>query len=86
MEVNIASHRVSIYSITEWAVPTLSDDEAKKTWELHYVDHPDDRLVVGHLDDNRLNFNIRNLQKIPTMLNMYSNKSYPNRSKSKKVG
>jgi hypothetical protein len=56
---------------------TLSDDEARERWGVRFAQNPHERLEVGHLDDNRLNFNITNLQKIPQSVNLASKKTNP---------
>jgi|688.fasta_scaffold01415_42 hypothetical protein len=56
---------------------TLSDDEARERWTVRFAENPHDTLVVGHLDNNPLNFNIENLEKIPQSVNLLSKKSKP---------
>jgi hypothetical protein len=63
---------------------TLSDDEARKRWGVRFAENLHDRLVVGHLDDNPLNFNIGNLEKIPQSVNILSKKTKPRKSSSNK--
>lgn len=55
-------------------------------WNDYFSKHPKDRMVIGHLDDNKLNFNIENLQKIPQSLNLLSRKSIPCKWKSGTFG
>jgi hypothetical protein len=56
---------------------TLSDDEARERWTVRFAETPHDRLVVGHLDANRLNFNFENLEYIPESVNLMSKKTKP---------
>jgi hypothetical protein len=59
---------------------TLSDDEARERWTVRFSETPHDRLVIGHLDDNSLNFNIKNLEKIPQSVNLLSKKTKPKKT------
>jgi hypothetical protein len=59
---------------------TLSDDEARERWGVRFSENPHERLEVGHLDDNRLNFNIKNLEKIPESVNLLSKKTKPQKT------
>ena len=61
---------------------TLSDDDARKLWYERFAANPYDPIVVAHLDDNRLNFNITNLAKIPQTVNLLSKKTKPVKSSS----
>ena len=63
---------------------TLSDDEARIRWDVRFSENPHERLVVGHLDDNPLNFNIENLEKIPESVNLMSKKSKPRKTHGNK--
>jgi len=60
------------------------DVEARERWAEHFRTKPNDRLVVGHIDDNRLNFNVENLQKIPETLNLLSQTAKPKKTSSGK--
>ena len=55
----------------------MTDEAARKSWGMHFSEHPDDRIVVAHLDNNRLNCNAENLQKIPAQLNNYQKLRQP---------
>ena len=48
-----------------------TDDEVKTQCPEHFKANPHDTIVVMHLDDDRLNFNIDNLERGPQMLNNY---------------
>jgi hypothetical protein len=63
---------------------TLSDDEARKRWAVRFSENPHERLEVGHLDDNPLNFNIENLAKIPQSVNLLSKKTTPQKTTGNK--
>jgi hypothetical protein len=62
----------------------LSDDEARDRWAVRFAENPYDALVVGHLDDNPINFNLENLEKIPEIVNLASKKSQPRKTSSNK--
>lgn len=55
----------------------LSVDAAKEKWSLHFAEFPLDKLVVGHIDNNKLNFNIENIELIPQQLNLMSQRPEP---------
>ena len=73
----------SFHAIHRILGDTLSDDEARERWGVRFAENPHDTLVVGHLDNNPLNFNIENLEKIPQSVNNLSRKSKPNKHGNK---
>lgn len=63
---------------------TLSDEEARERWGVRFAENPHDSVVVGHLDDNPLNFNFKNLEKIPQSVNLLSRKTKPRKTHGNK--
>ena len=63
-----------------------TDDEVKAQYPEHFKANPHDRIVVMHLDDNKLNFNIDNLERGPQMLNLYMQMRQPRPHGNKFVG
>ena len=53
------------------------DDEVKAQYPEHFKANPHDTIAVMHLDDNKLNFNIDNLERGPQMLNKYMQMCQP---------
>lgn len=53
------------------------DDEVKAQYPEHFKANPHDTIVVMHLDDNKLNFNIDNLERGPQVLNKYMQMRQP---------
>ena len=52
----------------------------------HFATNPTDTIVVMHLDDDKLNFNIGNLERGPQMLNRYMQMSQPQPRGDKFIG
>ena len=54
-----------------------TDDEVKAQYPDHFKANPHDTIVVMHLDNDKLNFNINNLERGPQMLNKYMQMRQP---------
>ena len=64
----------------------LTDKQVREQYPEHFKAHPHDRTVIMHLDNDKLNFNIENLERGPQMLNLYMQMCQPRKNGDKYVG
>jgi len=55
----------------------MTDEQVRAQYPEHFKAHPHDRIVVMHLDNDKLNFNSENLERGPQMLNLYMQMCQP---------
>ena len=64
----------------------LTDKQVREQYPEHFKAHPHDRTVIMHLDNDKLNFNIENLERGPQMLNNYMKMRQPRKNGDKYYG